>query len=118
MLPNRTARLLAYEDAYSRSSFDIWFRQLEPIASAKVAVALVRLECGHVSNVKSVGAGVHELKVNYGPGYRVYFGKEGGAVIILLGGGTKKRQSADIRTAKLRWADYKARKRKGRVTCR
>jgi putative addiction module killer protein len=112
MLPIESTRLLAYEDAHGRSSFDLWFRGLEPVASAKVAVALVRLEHRHVSNAKSLGAGVHELKINYGPGYRVYFGKEGSAVIILLGGGTKKRQSADIKAAKLQGADYKARKRR------
>jgi putative addiction module killer protein len=69
---------------------------------------------GNTSNAKSVGAGVFELKVNFGPGYRVYFGKDGHEIVILLGGGTKKRQLRDIEAAQDRWRDYKDRK-KGKV---
>jgi putative addiction module killer protein len=57
-----------------------------------------------------VGGGVFEYRIDFGPGYRVYFGKDGDAVVILLGGGTKKRQDRDIATAHDRWADYKKRK--------
>jgi putative addiction module killer protein len=64
--------------------------------------------------VKGVGGGVAELKLDYGPGYRIYFGQDGELLVILLGGGTKKRQDQDIATAKVRWADYKARKARGR----
>ena len=110
MLPTEAVRLLAYGDEHGRAPFETWFRKLEPIAAAKVAVAVTRLERGGSANVKSLGAGVHELKVDHGPGYRIYFSKDGRAVIILLGGGTKKRQAADIKAAKLRWAAYKARK--------
>ena len=105
-------RLLAYEDERGKAPFETWFRRLEPIAAAKVAVALTRLERGGSANVKSLGAGVHELKIDRGPGYRVCFGKDGRTVIILLGGGTKKRQAADIKAAKFRWAAYRARKRR------
>jgi len=111
MLPIENVRLLAYEDKHGKAPFETWFKKLEPIAAAKVAVSLARLEQGNASSVKSVGSGVHELKVNHGPGYRIYFGKDGSTVIILVGGGTKKRQAADIKAAKLRWASYKARKR-------
>ena len=69
-----------------------------------------RLELGNFSNVKGVGAGVFEYRIAFGPGYRVYFGKDGDALVILLGGGTKKRQDRDIATAQLRWKDYKKRK--------
>jgi len=62
---------------------------------------------GNTSNVKTVGAGVFELKVNFGPGYRVYFGRDGNEIVILLGGGTKKRQSRDIQAAQERWRNYK-----------
>jgi putative addiction module killer protein len=65
---------------------------------------------GNASNVETVGEGVSELKLNWEPGYRVYFGHDGKTIVILLCGGTKKRQSRDIATAKARWADYKARK--------
>ncbi|MDH3727471.1 MAG: type II toxin-antitoxin system RelE/ParE family toxin [Myxococcales bacterium] len=111
MLPIETS-VRAYEDKYGKSPFETWFSRLGPVAAAKVTVALARLEQGNLSNVKSLGAGVHELKVNHGPGYRVYFGKDSNTVIILVGGGTKKRQEADIKAARLRWADYKARKKK------
>jgi putative addiction module killer protein len=65
---------------------------------------------GNFSNVKGVGGGVFEYRIDFGPGYRVYLGKDGDAVVILLGGGTKKRQDCDIATAHDRWADYKKRK--------
>jgi putative addiction module killer protein len=60
--------------------------------------------------VKGIGDGVSELKLDWGPGYRIYFGQDGKTIVILLCGGTKKRQSRDIATAKARWADYKMRR--------
>jgi putative addiction module killer protein len=87
-------------------------RKINAQAAAKVTTALVRLEGGNTSNVKSLGSGVHELKVDFGPGYRVYFGYDDLTVVILLAGGTKKSQDKDITMAKKRWADYKARKKK------
>jgi len=69
-----------------------------------------RLARGNVSNVKGVGSGVSELKMDFGPGYRVYFGRDGDTLIILLAGGTKKRQDEDIARAKTCWGDYKRRK--------
>ena len=56
--------------------------------------------------------GVFEYRIDFGPGYRIYFGKDGPDIVILLGGGTKKRQSQDIQAAKISWRDYKIRKRK------
>ena len=75
-----------------------------------MTAAIRRLELGNLSNVKGVGAGVFEYRIDFGPGYRVYFGKDGETLIILVGGGTKKRQDRDIATAHARWADYKKRK--------
>jgi putative addiction module killer protein len=66
---------------------------------------------GNLSNVDSVGQGVHEYKINFGPGYRIYFGRDGEELIILLVGGTKKKQSQDIAEAQKLWADYKQRKK-------
>jgi putative addiction module killer protein len=66
---------------------------------------------GNFSNVKGVGAGVFECKINFGPGYRIYFGKDGEEIVILLGGGTKRRQENDIQAALGRWEDYKQRKK-------
>ncbi|MGH6869826.1 MAG: type II toxin-antitoxin system RelE/ParE family toxin, partial [Methylocella sp.] len=77
-----------------------------------------RLPLGNTSNVQGVGAGVFESKIDFGPGYRVYFGKDGEGVVILLAGGTKRRQQQDIAAARERWRDYKDRKKgqmKGKV---
>lgn len=75
-----------------------------------VTIALERLELGNFSSVKSVGAGIQELRINFGPGYRVYFGWDGEQLVILLAGGSKKRQQADIEKAKDLWREFKFRK--------
>jgi putative addiction module killer protein len=95
------------------SPFADWFAELEPIARAKVTTALARIEQGNLSNVKPVGSGVLEFKIDFGPGYRVYFGRDGDVLVILLCGGTKKRQQRDIERAIVSWQDYKRHKRKG-----
>ena len=105
-------RTVEYLDARGRSPFGSWFNNVDAQAAAKVTAALARLEGGNTSNVKSVGGGVHELKIDFGPGYRVYFGSRGSEIVILLAGGTKKGQEKDIEKAKKRWADYKARVKK------
>ena len=102
--------VLEYLDRAGSSPFAALFRSVDAPAAAKVTTALRRLELGNFSNVKGVGGGVFEYRIDFGPGYRVYFGKDGDAVVILLGGGTKKRQDRDITTAHDRWADYKKRK--------
>ena len=81
------------------------------MARAKVARALVRMEQGNLSNVKSIGEGVLEYRIDFGPGYRVYFGRDGELFVVLLTGGTKKRQQRDIETAKEYWRDYKQTRR-------
>ena len=93
------------------SPFGVWFASLNPVAAAKVVVALNRIERGAISNVKPVGEGVSEYRIDFGPGYRIYFGMDGASLIILLIGGAKKRQQRDIAAAKRFWADYKARKK-------
>lgn len=103
--------LKEYQDSSARSPFGRWFKSLDAIAAAKVTVALARLEAGNTSSLKGVGSGVLESRIDFGPGYRVYLGRDGDTVVILLGGGTKKRQSEDIANAIARWIDYKARKK-------
>ncbi len=100
-----------YITTEGRSPYARWFDGLNARAAAKVATALVRMEQGNLSNAKSVGAGVSERRIDFGPGYRVYFGKDGDTLIILLGGGTKKRQQKNIETAQDLWREYKRRKR-------
>jgi putative addiction module killer protein len=78
---------------------------------ARVTRAIARLEQGNFSNVKSVGEGVLEYRIDFGPGYRVYFGRDGEALVILLTGGTKKRQQRDIGAAHGYWQTYKQSKR-------
>lgn len=95
-----------------RSPFRKWFDGLNSEAAAKVTVAVTRMARGNLSNVESVGQGVHEYKISFGPGYRIYFGKNGEELIILLAGGTKKKQSEDIAAARAFWAAYKKRKKK------
>ena len=101
-----------YLDTEGRSPYGSWFNRLNPRAAAKVATALVRMEHGNFSNVKGVGAGVIECRIDFGPGYRVYFGKDGDVLIILLGGGTKKRQQREIAAARRLWQEYRRRKRR------
>jgi putative addiction module killer protein len=104
--------LVEYLDEKGRSPFEHWFNRINAQAAAKVTTSLVRLEGGNTSNVKSLGSGVYELKIDFGPGYRVYYGYDGPTIVILLAGGTKKRQDKDIQTAKNRLSDYKKRKKK------
>jgi len=104
-------QVLEYLEASGRSPFRRWFDGLDPLAAAKITIALARLELGNLSNAKGVGSGVLEARIDFGPGYRVYFGRDGDALVILLGGGTKQRQQNDIAVAQARWADYKRRKK-------
>lgn len=104
-------KVVEYLDPAGRSPFAAWFRRIEARAAAKVTVALARLEGGNFSNTKTVGSGVLEYRIDYGPGYRVYFGRDGETLVILLAGGTKQRQQRDIADAQARWLDYKRRKR-------
>ena len=100
-----------YVDYEGGSPYAKWFNSLNAPAAAKVVTALVRMEQGNMSNTKSVGSGVFECRIDFGPGYRVYFGKDGDTPIILLGGGTKKRQQKDIQDARKIWKEYKQRKK-------
>ena len=101
-----------YVDVDGRTTFAKWFDRLDPRAAAKVATTLVRMEQGNLSNVKGVGPGVLECRIDSGPGYRVYFGRDGDTLIVLLGGGTKRRQQRDIDAARMLWREYKRRSRK------
>lgn len=94
-------------DSTGASPFAAWFSKLDAAAAAKVTTAVRRLELGNFSNVKGVGNGVCESRIDFGPGYRVYFGKDGDILVILLAGGTKKRQERDIAKAHERWNEYK-----------
>ena len=103
--------LREYLDEKGRSPFQKWLRCLDVQALARIDTCLRRLASGNISNVKGVGDGVCELKIDFGPGYRVYFGRDGDWLVILLAGGTKKQQSRDIAKAQHMWAEYRRSKR-------
>ena len=86
-----------------------WFDGLQAQAAAKIATAVARLELGNLSRVKWIGT-IGECRIDRGPGYRIYLGRDGDTLIVLLGGGTKERQQNDIERAKLMWAEYRTRK--------
>ena len=101
-----------YLDDRGLSPFGQWYSELkDAVGAAKIAAALYRISQGNFGDVKAVGAGVFERRVDFGPGYRIYFGRESDEVVVLLAGGTKKRQAADIAEAKRRWDRYKRRKK-------
>jgi putative addiction module killer protein len=110
VLPSKPIEVLEYLGPDGHSPYAEWFDSLNPSAAAKITVAVARLSQGNFSNAKGVGSGVHEYRIDFGPGYRVYFGKDGERVVLLLGGGTKSRQQKDIARVLSRWQDYKRRK--------
>lgn len=91
------------------SPYEEWFMGLDTVAAAKIAVVKLKMEQGNLSNVKWF-RGIGEYRLDWGPGYRVYIGRDGERLIILLGGGTKKGQQKDIDRAEAIWEDYKKRK--------
>lgn len=97
------------------SPYADWFATLGPVEAAKVTVAKLRMEQGNLSNIEWF-RGIGECKIDWGPGYRVYLARDGMTLIVLLGGGTKKRQQKDIDRAVERWKSYK--RRKGRRSWR
>lgn len=95
------------------SPFAEWFMSLDAAAAAKVRVAVGRMEQGNLSNVEWF-RGIGECKINWGPGLRIYLAKDGLRIVVLLGGGTKKRQQKDIDLAVALWEGYKRRKAAGK----
>jgi putative addiction module killer protein len=101
--------VLEYVRKDGSNPYRTWFIGLSAQAAAKVATAILRLEMGNTSSVKWIGI-IGECRIDWGPGYRIYLARDGDAVIILLGGGTKKSQGGDIEQAKTLWTEYKERK--------
>ena len=100
-----------YRTPDRREPFNLWLDRLRDArAVQKIQARIARIRVGNLGQTRSVGEGVHELKVDHGPGYRVYFAQDGQMLVILLCGGDKRTQDADIRTAKQYWAQYKQEK--------
>ncbi len=93
-----------------KSPFAVWLKGLrDRQARARILLRMERLRSGNPGDVMPVGEGVSEFRIHHGPGYRVYFAKRGQQFILLLGGGDKSSQQADIRLAKARWREYQER---------
>lgn len=99
-----------YLYADGTSPFRTWFDALEPRAAAKVTVAQTKLGLGQFGNLKACGEGVFEYRIDYGPGYRIYLAHDGIRYVVLLGGGDKTSQAADIKAAKSLWREFKRRR--------
>lgn len=112
-MEGRPRHLRLYVTGTGKVPFDTWLEKLpDRTARAKIRIRLERLEDGNVGQSASIGHGVIELKINYGPGYRVYIGQDGPVTVILLCGGDKSTQRQDIRTAQEYWAEYQQRREK------
>ena len=99
-----------YETANGKQPFRAWFISLkDKHAQMIVDARLARIRKGNFGYCRDVGEGVTELKIDFGPGYRVYFGKIGNKLVILLNGGNKSSQRNDIKTSHEYWADYRRR---------
>lgn len=102
--------VLRYQTEDGRQPFTEWLATIEDKAlQAKIRVRLRRLEAGLFGDCESVGDGVLELREHAGAGWRIYFGRSGRAVVVLLTGGSKRTQAKDIGAAKTMWADWKRR---------
>jgi putative addiction module killer protein len=99
--------LVEYAQNDGRVPFRLWLGSLKDRkAQAVIDARLTRVRLGNLGNCRSVGGAVMELKVDYGPGYRVYFAQDGDTVVVLLCGGDKSTQPSDIKKAQIYWADY------------
>ena len=104
-------QLTYYIDRTGRKPFREWLYGLSDRAAiARITTRLERVELGNLGDHKSVGSGVMELRITYGPGYRVYYALDGAQVVLLLIGGSKGTQARDIETAKAYWTDHQERK--------
>jgi len=100
-----------YETRSRKAPFSTWLHGLEdPTGRAAVRIRIARLRLGNFGDCKSIGDGIFELRIAVGPGYRVYFGRRGQQIVILLCGGDKRTQGRDIEKAKEYWKDYRERK--------
>ncbi|MGK5092489.1 type II toxin-antitoxin system RelE/ParE family toxin [Deltaproteobacteria bacterium TL4] len=96
-----------YVTSSGKSPFGEWFQKLKDIRTrAIIRQRIDRVQLGNFGDCKVLGDEIYELRINFGPGYRVYYGKTGNMIVILLCGGSKKSQNSDIQKAKKYWLDY------------
>ena len=116
MLPLDMSKIIEfteYIDANGKSPFAKWFDALDAVAAAKVRVYMTRVELGNYSNVEPIGEGLSEIKIDFGPGYRVYFRNEKDVLLLLLGASSKKGQQKAIVAAKAAWKIFQQSKKLG-----
>jgi len=105
-----TNTIYEYTDEQGESPYGQWLGALrDGRAKAKIIMQVDKIELGLFGDVEPIGEGLSELRIHYGPGYRVYYGKEGQKVYLLLCGGDKSTQSKDIKKAKEYWKEHKRR---------
>lgn len=102
--------LLEYQDRHGRHVLSQWRASIDPGADARIVRALARMAAGNPGDAKALGGGLYERRLDFGPGYRLYFARVADRVVVILGGGTKRTQARDIATARRRWADYQVRR--------
>ena len=104
-------KIVHYMARDGESVFQGWFRKLrDGTAKFKITRRLTQAKRGNFGDTKPVGQGVHEMRIDYGPGYRVYYANDGDMIIVLLCGGDKRTQNEDTKSAKDCWVTYKKRK--------
>jgi putative addiction module killer protein len=102
----RLLKVREFVDQQGRSPFREWLESLDTAIKARIQARILRIESGNLGDHKSVGDGVMELRFDFGPGYRVYFGMDGKTVVLLLIGGDKSSQRRDIKRAQELWSEY------------
>lgn len=98
--------LVIYETTAGASPYQDWFGRLDKRTQMVVDARLTRLRQGNLGNLRAVGKGVKELKIDFGPGLRIYFGEDGDKIVVLLCAGDKGSQDRDIKKAQEYWNDY------------
>ena len=107
MEPTEHQEVVTYRTLDGKRPFTSWLLGLRDQAGrAKIRARIARMQSGNFGDCKPVGTGVQELKIRWGPGYRVYFGREGARIVVLLCGGDKSTQNKDIRQAQKYWKEY------------
>lgn len=118
MLPLNMSKIIEfteYLDANGKSPFAKWFDALDAVSAAKVRVYMTRVELGNYSNVEPIGEGLSEIKIDFGPGYRVYFRNEKDILLLLLGASSKKGQQKAIDAAKAAWKIFQQSRKLGSI---
>ena len=110
MFDGQPKQVIIFEAADATRPFDEWVSELrDRRAWARIDARVTRLEAGNPGDYKSLGDGIYELRIDYGPGYRVYFAFSGQQIVLLLCGGDKTTQQSDIRTARKYWKEFQER---------